>query len=832
MLKRKWFVKREWFNRGIRETLKHVIIVTVAFLLVVSPFSWYGNMFIQKASSAGTFQVQTGTYIGTGATQSITGLGFQPELVIIKSATTAGVSAFKTSAMPATDTQFFSASNINTASQIQFDVDGFTIGTLANLNSLNVQYFWIAFAGSDCTATGVFCVGRYTGNGAASQTINTGFQPDFVTVKRTTNVASNFRTSLHPLNRSSRWINDVDLMSGAGINSFNSTGFEVGLTLNNVNGGIYDFFAFKNTTGLFSAGSYVGDAVDNRNITGVGFKPNMVMVKNSTNAAGGNMVPYMSFDYNYGDHAVGIGTTAAATVNIIQELQSDGFQLGTSVFSNGAADTYYYIAFGGVPPLPSGTGSFEFAYGTYDGNLTERSITGLGFKPDLVLIKPNTNVLGTFKTKHMKGQLTAYTAGSTGNIATGAITSLDVDGFSLGTSTVINNTGVTYQWQAFGNAYDIEKKTGGGDFIVGFYTGNTITNRKIILPFQPAFVLTKRSGLVSSFKTSVHTGEVSSLLSAAVDTATENIKALDTDGFMIGTGASNSSSSIYYYFAFKDNPNINIGTYTGNGLDNRNFTSVGFQPDLVWIKRTTAVASVQRPASLIGDVTQYFANTANVNNRIQELLSDGFQLGTGNEVNANTGSYYYIAWKKPINTSGSLNLSVVDAGGNQVINPSLIMDDVDFVNTSQISSAVLGVADQKIRVQNTTTNPAWTVSIAATSGSTALWDSGTHQYDFNDDTFDAVDGVDSDSVGGQMSFEPTTGTITPQSGCTTTGVSLGSLASFVEGSQDSITLISGSGSAETNCYWDVTGITVEQSIPESQEQGVYTLPMTLTIVAN
>ena len=846
MLKRKWFVKREWFNRGIRETLKHVIIVTVAFLLVISPLSlvrlFSGNFDSKNTASAtGGFQIKTGIYVGDGTDdRSITGLGFTPDFVFIKDEGTAGSDGilFRTSVMTAEQTAKFESEVDLTSNAIQaLESDGFQIGTYLDVNNLNTVYYYTAFGGSDCSDTGVFCVGTYTGNGTSQSITSVGFQPDIVMIKRSGASPGVFKTSSMNSDTTGSLTTGTDFIGSAYISSLDSLGFTVGNNATvNTNLNTYWYIAFKKSPGKIESGTYIGDAVDGREITasdnaGLTFEPNLVFIKETSTA-----VPYFNITENYGDRSTP-ATDAASSADVIQKLlPAGGFQVGsgTAPSANQSGFNYHYLVFGGATANPPGTGTFQFASGSYTGNVTARSITGIGFKPDLVFIKSSAAVGGVFKTSHMKGEATGYVATTTANIVTGAITSLDSDGFSLGVSTVVNNTGVDYEWQAFGNAYDLEKRSGGSDFVIGTYVGTGITNAYInSLPFQPAFVFTKRSAAVAAFKTSVHTEQVTSYLSATNDTATEVIKELNSNGFTLGTGGSaNVVGSIYYYFAFKDNANMSIGTYTGNGSDDRDFTTVGFQPDLVWIKRTTNIAASQRSSNLIGDISQYFTAGANVNNRIQSLLSNGFQLGTGNEVNQNTGIYYYIAWKTPVVNPGSLDVSIIDSNEDEVISPFLAMDDVDFINMSQLSNGVLGTVDQKIRIQNTTANPAWSVSIAATSGSTALWNSGTHQYDFNDNAQSATDGADSDSVGGQMSLNPTVGTITPQSGCTTTGVSLGSLASFVEGSQDSITLISASGSAETNCYWGVTGITVEQSIPGSQNQGVYTLPMTLTIVAN
>ncbi len=793
----------------------------------------------QKASASGSFQIKTGMYIGDGLDdRSITGLGFAPDFVFIKDEGVTGADGilFRTSVMTAEQTAKFEQEADLTTNAIQaLESDGFQIGTNADVNTLNIAYYYVAFGGSDCSATGIFCVGSYTGNGTSQSITSVGFQPDIVMIKRSGASPGVFKTSDMAPNTTGRLNSAIDDTVGQIVQSLDAIGFTVGNNATvNTDTNTYWYIAFKKTAGKIESGTYTGDAVDNREITsannaGLTFQPNFVMVKATSATA-----PYVNITENYGDRSFP-ATDAASSPDVIQKLLSTGgFQVGSGAApsANQSGVNHHYLVFGGVDPNPPGTGTFQFASGSYTGNVTARSITGLGFKPDLVIIKTYTNgASAVFKTPDMKGETTGYIAVVTGNLATGVITSLDTDGFSLGTSTVVNNTGVDYEWQAFGNAYNLETRSGGGDFVIGTYVGTGVTDAYInSLPFQPAFVFTKRSGAVAAFKTSAHTGQVTSYLSATADGATEIIKELNPNGFTVGTGGSaNTAGSIYYFFAFKDNPNMSIGTYTGNGADNRDITSIGFQPDLVWIKRTTNIAGVQRSANLIGDLTQYFGNTANVADRIQSLLSNGFQLGTATEVNANTGSYYYVAWKTPV--AGSLDLDFVDAGGTPVISPSLAMSSIDYMGMFQTSSGTLGTSSEKMRVNNSTSVAPWTVSIAATSGSTAVWDSGTHQYDFNDATPDAVDGGDTDSVGGRMTIDPTTAIITPKSGCTNTGVSLASGSAFAESSTDSITLVSASGSAETNCYWDITDISIEQTIPAGQAQGTYNLSMTATIVA-
>ena len=183
--------------------------------------------------------------------------------------------------------------------------------------------------------------------------------------------------------------------------------------------------------------------------------------------------------------------------------------------------------------------------------------------------------------------------------------------------------------------------------------------------------------------------------------------------------------------------------------------------------------------------------------------------------------------------SGVLAADMVDASGASVPTPSMAFSSKPFDFGCQNVTATFGVSSQKIRVSNTTISPGWDLSIAATDGPNSTWSNGgLANYDFNDPTTAGCgDGGDTDTFAGQLSINPSVGTLTPQSGCTNSGVSLGTANAFSEGSVSSILIAAGSASAGTNCYWDITGLSVTQTIPAEQASGTYTLGLTLTITA-
>lgn len=592
------------------------------------------------------FYLQTGKFVGNAAPKSITGLGFSPDLVILKPDTTAGSGAiFKTKAMSILNVSYFVATAQTTTGAIRLDEDGFTASTTTS-NNANVTTSWVAIGGSDCTASGVFCIGAYTGNGAGARTIDTGFQPDLVWVKRSTAVAGSWRTSDMATNESQYFQATTQDTTGTNFTTFSSTGFTVGPT-NNVSTGIYYFVAFKQVAGALDVGTYTGNATDNRNITGVGFKPDFVFLKNAN--AGTAVSGMFNINESYGDSS-NYFTDTANLVNSIQALQSDGFQVGTDNTANGSGNTIYYAAFGGAAAYSNGSGTFKAASGSYTGTGQNEVIQNLDFMPDLVIIKGNTTQSGVFRTSLMSSDSTAYLDAATANFA-GGIISINPDGFTVGTSATVNTTGLTYYWTAYGNAWIADKNSGSSDFFVGAYYGNSIDNRSITrLPFQPDMVTVKRNrASAGAWRSSIHSGDSSSFFAATAD-ASNVIQSFNSDGFQIGTSAStNTAASVYFYFGFKTGTNFAVGSYSGTGIT-QNITSVGFQPDNLWVKAATAVRGVQKNAELTGNTALPFINVASIANAITGVLSNGFSIGTAAETNTSAVTYRYVAWNNNFNT--------------------------------------------------------------------------------------------------------------------------------------------------------------------------------------
>lgn len=167
---------------------------------------------------------------------------------------------------------------------------------------------------------------------------------------------------------------------------------------------------------------------------------------------------------------------------------------------------------------------------------------------------------------------------------------------------------------------------------------------------------------------------------------------------------------------------------------------------------------------------------------------------------------------------GTLGIDIVDAGGLPVANPYVDFPAMNFSFDAVQSLATLGTTTQKIRVSNSTATPQWNVTIGASGAGSALWTDGTETYDYNDT-----------AANGRLRLDPSVATVTPRGGCSLTGITKGSAANFNQGVVDSITLLTAGASANTACYWDITGIALTQDIPESQPPGVYAIDFILTV---
>jgi hypothetical protein len=223
-----------------------------------------------------------------------------------------------------------------------------------------------------------------------------------------------------------------------------------------------------------------------------------------------------------------------------------------------------------------------------------------------------------------------------------------------------------------------------------------------------------------------------------------------------------------------------------------------------------------------------------INNKVSIRLRTSTSTNVTSAVGDVDFVFASIRWIEPP-SNGVLAVDIVDGSGASVASPAVSMVNSPFSFSCQTANGALGTASERVRVTNGTGTAPWSLSMAATSGESASWSGAGGSYDYNDSGGTSAgcgDSGDVDSLAGQLTINPSVATLTPQSGCSNTGVSLGSLAAFSEGGVSSIDLASASGSAGVDCYWELVGVTASQTLPAEQSLGAYSLNITLTLVAN
>jgi Peptidase family C25/Concanavalin A-like lectin/glucanases superfamily/Domain of unknown function (DUF2341) len=316
--------------------------------------------------------------------------------------------------------------------------------------------------------------------------------------------------------------------------------------------------------------------------------------------------------------------------------------------------------------------------GTYvgDGALSGRPIS-VGFQPDLVVItsdSTNANVGTGYPSGHTAVLRTSTMVGNFSEAAyvyaypplVDRITSFTATGFTVGHPAnhnapnddpadpyhCVNHSGVRYYWTAF--------KAAAGQMAVGTYTGNGAATQDITsVGFRPDYTIVvpangdspvERFALMPVDYSFDFDGGSQCVVGCP---RTPGIRSELASGFRVGTYV-NVNTVTYHYVAWKQTPGrISVGSYTGNGGNDRNITGTGFRPEFVTVSNgVTPVptgSTVFKPAST-GVATDYSAmyiayqSTWQGPDMIQALLADGFQIGTDPQVNSSPDTYYYAAF--------------------------------------------------------------------------------------------------------------------------------------------------------------------------------------------
>jgi hypothetical protein len=318
-------------------------LVTVAVLAAGVTFAAFsattsnsGNSF-SAASSFGPLTAR-GAYTGNATNNRAISVGFQPDFVLVK-ADAGQVAVATTSAMGADNSKALSGGTAPTTNLIKsLSATGFTVGTANSVNQNGTTYHWLAVKAQ----AGAFQVGSYTGNNGASKAVTgLGFSPDYVGVlgSKATAAVQRYRGAAR-----SYPYDNADAGTTTRITSFDTDGFTVGNSSEvNSNNTTFYYWAVKTTTGGAKVGSYAGNGVNGRSVTGVGFLPEAVLTRaddTSTARRGGLRTAITGSTSLFFSASAPVNTT-----NGIESFDLGGFTVGTDGSVNASGPTYYYLAF-------------------------------------------------------------------------------------------------------------------------------------------------------------------------------------------------------------------------------------------------------------------------------------------------------------------------------------------------------------------------------------------------------------------------------------------------------------------------------------------------------
>ena len=321
----------------------------------------------------------TKLYTGTGSSNSITGVGFQPDLTWIKSRSNAyehkltDVVRGVTKELHSNDT---SAESTDANGLTAFDSDGFTVGSTTGFNGSSATFTswnWKAgnSAGSSNTdgsitstvsadTTAGFSIFTFTGTGAnATVGHGLGAVPKMFIVRRVDS-GNNWRVYHHSIGNTKMLSLEQNASSSTQSNFTNSTDptssvISLGtLGSANASGGTMVCYAFAEKKGYSKFGIYKGNGNSSGSFVYTGFKPAWVMIK-KTSGTGNWAINDTKRDFNstYGNDASIYANsngaeTSSSSLNI--DLLSNGMKLRSNNSSyNGSGGSYVYMAFAAEP---------------------------------------------------------------------------------------------------------------------------------------------------------------------------------------------------------------------------------------------------------------------------------------------------------------------------------------------------------------------------------------------------------------------------------------------------------------------------------------------------
>jgi len=326
-------------------------------------------------------------YSGNGGTQSITGVGFQPDWTWIKCRNDAQYHVLQNAVTGAGKTLFTNVTLQETGNAgdfiSSFDSDGITVNNTyagGTNNSVNgsgktyVSWNWKANGSGvlnevgdidstvSANTTSGFSIVSYTGTGSAT-TVGHGLSstPEMIIVKgRNTTAAQAWRvyhndanaspeTGVLNLNTTSAFVtSSTQWNNTAPTSSVFSIGTDPAVNENTKN---YIAYSFTSIEGYSAFGKYTGNGSADGPFIYTGFRPAWLLIKQTNGSSfNWNMIDTSRSPYNTADDLLAPNTAGAEAVSGFVDAVSNGFKCrNSSAYVNGSGSTYIYMAFAENP---------------------------------------------------------------------------------------------------------------------------------------------------------------------------------------------------------------------------------------------------------------------------------------------------------------------------------------------------------------------------------------------------------------------------------------------------------------------------------------------------
>ena len=315
----------------------------------------------------------TKLYTGTGSSNSVTGVGFQPDWTWIKSRSDAQSNNIFDAVRGQGKVLFTDAGSAQatvTDRLTAFNSDGFTVVSDNSVNGSSKTYAawnWKANGqGSSNTdgsinttytsvnTTAGFSICQYTGTGS-NATIGHGLgaAPKMIIVK---NLDQNDGWYVYHVSRGATKHITLDSTGTGGTNSTlwqdtepTSSVFSIGTNnVVNTSGEKYIAYCFSEKVGYSKFGSYVGNANVDGPMIVTGMKPSFILIKNTSATASWRLVDNKRIGYNPNNIQLYPNlSNAESTSEYVVDILSNGFKVrATDSGVNGSGNTMIYIAIG------------------------------------------------------------------------------------------------------------------------------------------------------------------------------------------------------------------------------------------------------------------------------------------------------------------------------------------------------------------------------------------------------------------------------------------------------------------------------------------------------